>query len=518
MNTYKYKHAVIVGIDGMGNFNKDTETPNMDRIFADGAQTFYGMSLSPTISAQNWGAMLLGAEPAVHGLTNGIVGSTEYTNKELPSFFTALRKAYPDSFLCSCCNWDPINYGIIEHNIDVEMHTAPNDEELCPIIEECISRKPLCLFIQLDDVDGGGHGHGYGKEGHLKTIRTADSYVGRIYDSYKKAGIIDDTLFIVIADHGGYKRGHGGYTEGEKYIYFALAGKTVKKSEIPYAQTKDISAIILHAFRLDIPEYDFDAYSSQIPKNVFVDYDADYKKPEPVPFNFKTEETPSIDGKGGLLDYFSKDDIKFAMFFDNDAKDEFDKVHFKEEGRIKYYSTGRYSAMGEMGSIGYLVSDDIKFGKGSFSVAAWLKIDKSLGDICFVCGTKDMSKSGAGFTFGYSCANTMFGLETTDPDTYKEIVTPYLYDISDGWIHALYVVNKEAMAIDIYHNFELKRTVKLEDVYNTTVEAMPFTIGEDASHKCNSDDNYIFNIDDLIIFEKALSTEEVTKLAKYYKM
>ena len=50
---YIYKNVVVVGIDGMGNFNKEASTPNMDRIFENGAKTLYGISLSPTISAQN---------------------------------------------------------------------------------------------------------------------------------------------------------------------------------------------------------------------------------------------------------------------------------------------------------------------------------------------------------------------------------------------------------------------------------------------------------------------------------
>ncbi|MBQ4245517.1 MAG: alkaline phosphatase, partial [Clostridia bacterium] len=287
---YVYGHVAVVGIDGMGNFNRFTFTPEMDRIFENGAYTNFALSLAPTISAQNWGAMLLGTTPEVHGLTNDIVSTEEYKNKTFPSFFTTVRKAFPDAFLCSCCNWDPINHGIIEHDVDVEMHTAQNDEILTGIIEECVSRKPKLLFIQFDDVDGGGHGHGYGKEGHLKSIREADERVGRVYRAYEKAGIIDDTLFIVIADHGGYIRGHGGYTDGEKYIYLALAGKTVKKGEIPYAQTKDINAIVLHAFGLDVPACDIDGYSSQIPKNIFTDADAPYIMPEPV--EFKVESRP----------------------------------------------------------------------------------------------------------------------------------------------------------------------------------------------------------------------------------
>ncbi len=114
-----YDYVVVIGVDGMGNFNKNTDTPNIDRIFADGAQTFYGYSMLPTVSAQNWGGMLLGASPAVHGLTNGYISQFEHSLAHLPSVFKRIRDAFPDAFLASYCNWNPINHGLIEHTLGV---------------------------------------------------------------------------------------------------------------------------------------------------------------------------------------------------------------------------------------------------------------------------------------------------------------------------------------------------------------------------------------------------------------
>ena len=71
-----YKHVVIVGVDGAGRFFADADTPNIDRIFKNGACTFDMLTAEPTISAQCWGSMLLGVPPEVHKLTNGIVASS----------------------------------------------------------------------------------------------------------------------------------------------------------------------------------------------------------------------------------------------------------------------------------------------------------------------------------------------------------------------------------------------------------------------------------------------------------
>ena len=47
-DTTVYKHVVVIGVDGAGSFFKETSTPNMDAIFADGAITYEGITESPS--------------------------------------------------------------------------------------------------------------------------------------------------------------------------------------------------------------------------------------------------------------------------------------------------------------------------------------------------------------------------------------------------------------------------------------------------------------------------------------
>lgn len=514
---YTYKHVVIVGLDGMGNFNKNTETPCMDKIFANGAQSLYSHSLFPTISAQNWGAMLIGAYPDVHGLTNSIVGRELYTNKELPTIFTTVRKAMPEAVLCSVSQWEPINHGIIEHDIGVFMETADDGTQTTDKVVKCVlEKKPTLLFIQIDDPDGAGHHFGYGTEGHLECIRNTDRLVNRIYDAYREAGIIDDTLFIVITDHGGYKNGHGGYTDEEKYIYFALSGKTVNKRDEFFAETKDINAIVRHAFGIEIPEYDSARYSSQLPAGVFNDCDAEYRTVTAQRFDMENRPTPEADGENGLLKYFDRDEIKLAMFFDNNGEDAVGKAHFREEGHVKFYSSGVNGSNAEFGATGFYVGDDVSFGKDSFTVAEWLKVDDAPNWECFICSTKTMTASGAGFTLGFTSGGTFLGIETEDPSTYNDTYTSFFREVSGGWLHSIYSFNKKDLTIDVYHNFRYKQTIKLPEIFDISLDCLPFTVGEEASHRENSSKGVVFNMDDLFIFNKAFDKADVEKLKKYY--
>lgn len=515
----RYGHVVIVGLDGMGIFCKDTPTPHMDEIFKNGAKTLSALSLFPTISAQNWGAMLIGTDPEVHGLTNGGISQQDYTNDALPTIFRTVREAFPKSVLCSVSNWEPINRGIIEQGIGVEKQTAEDGAQTTDKIVACVlERKPNLLFIQIDDPDEAGHHFGYGTEGHLACITNVDGMVGRIYDAYTQAGILDDTLFIVITDHGGYNHGHGGYTDGEKYIYFALAGKTVKETDGFFATTKDINAIVRYAFGLPIPQPDPDGYSSQVPMGVFLDYDAPYVTSGVGPrCDVASQPQPELFSEKGLAAFFPADEIRLALFFEYNAEDALGKAHFREYGHVKYYSGGIRGAQAELGATGCLVSEDLTFGTDDFTVCAWLKIDGAPDTEAYYCGTKTMTDAGPGFMLGFTNMATLLGIETADPATYQEITLPYLRDISGGWLHVIYAFDRKENRIDVFRNFKWKKTIALPACFlGASLDALPFTVGDDASRKINTGNDALINLDDLLIFGKAFGAEDVKQLSAYY--
>ncbi len=277
MNTQKYSHVIVVGIDGAGSFIKDAKTPAFDRIFANGAITYDALASNPSISAECWGSMLIGVGPEVHKLTNAVVGTQEYpSDSPFPSLFRRIRNAIPDAELGSYCDWNPITKGMIERDVEKSTGTA-RDTALTPMICDYIrSKKPTFLFVQFDSVDGAGHHNGYGTPAYMQRLSEVDSLIGDVHAAATDAGIIDDTLFIVISDHGGTNPGtgtgsHGGWTDEEKYVTLALAGKNVVKGRIPAANVRDLAAIVLYAFGIDMPEFDETGWTSQIPMNVFDD-------------------------------------------------------------------------------------------------------------------------------------------------------------------------------------------------------------------------------------------------------
>ncbi len=268
-----YKHVFIIGVDGAGQFFRDADTSEFDRIFASGAVDYSVRVEIPTDSGPNWGSILTGVSYFKHKIHNGNSGETQRTSDtQYPTVFTVIRSAMPDTELASFVNWNNVNYGMIETDIGVHEVNVTDDaaltDEICAYLDE--GNAPTLLFVQLDSVDHAGHEYGSASEQYMDAIHTADGYVGKIYDAVVRNGLADDSLFIVTADHGHKKTGgHGRFSMRETLTTVAAAGKTVVAGgELDKtARARDIAAVTLFALGIERPAY----MSARIPANLFQD-------------------------------------------------------------------------------------------------------------------------------------------------------------------------------------------------------------------------------------------------------
>ncbi len=264
-----YEHVFIIGIDGAGAAFEKVDSPNFDRIFADNAFIHNAKTEYITTSAQNWGSILLGVDYETHGMTNDSTKANPHTSAdEYHSIFYYARQAKPDAKLVSICHWPNINYGIIENDINVKKVNRFTDTL---VVDEVINNvsfgnAPDLMFVQLDDVDHAAHTYGGFSEEYYAAVETMDKNLGKIYDAVEKAGLMKNSLFIVVADHGETTDGHGGQTVEESSAVLAVAGKTVNKGKITEsAHNRDVSAIALYALGVEQP----DAFVSSVPEGLF---------------------------------------------------------------------------------------------------------------------------------------------------------------------------------------------------------------------------------------------------------
>ena len=265
-----YKHVFIIGVDGLGDAFSKTESPNFDRIFGEYAYRHDANTEYETISAQNWSSILNGVSYDKHGLTNDILDSKERdSNSEYLTIFSYVRKIKPNDGLVSIVNWEPINHGLIEKDINVIKKHGGSDEEVTNEVINYLKNNdaPTLLFSHFDEVDHAGHSSGGYSGPYINAVHDADSRIGRIFDTINSLGLMKDSLFIVVADHGeAVGGGHGGHTKEESSAIVAVRGYTVNKT-ILNADThnRDVSAIALYALGIEKPNH----FISVVPKGLF---------------------------------------------------------------------------------------------------------------------------------------------------------------------------------------------------------------------------------------------------------
>ncbi|MEF3311688.1 alkaline phosphatase family protein [Paenibacillus sp. GYB004] len=266
------KRVIVIGWDGAGNFVREARTPNLDRLIARGSCTYEAQAVMPTISAQCWGSMLHGVSPLKHGLDNGIAASRAYPEQSpYPSVFRAVREARPAGELASFVCWKPINNGIIEQSAGVRFVSLGDDElaeAAAAHIRECSGLD--LMFIQFDAPDMAGHKDGYGTAGQLQAIAETDGRTGKVIEAVAARGWTEETLFIVLSDHGGGGErpdSHGSSHPLDQTIFWACAGPGVRTgSAVPDSLTiTDTAAVIVHALGLEAPSQ----WEAKLPEGLF---------------------------------------------------------------------------------------------------------------------------------------------------------------------------------------------------------------------------------------------------------
>lgn len=274
-----YDRVVIFGVDGAGGMFDRCDTPNFDAIFANGSVNLQGMAQYPTISAPNWGSMLLGVTAQSHNITNDKAKLFANNGKKYPSVFGIYAKAHPGSTFFSCVTWAAINKGIIENKIPgmtkvygkdlTDGDSFAIDRAVAEkVVERLQTHDDKIVFMHFDSVDHAGHDFGNRSEEYKEAIERTDECLGIVYNGYKAQNKTDGTLFICVTDHGHtIEGGHGEESVSEKTTTLAVAGNKgdiIQGSSGAYV-TQDLASIILYALGTPQPAH----FEGGVPTNLF---------------------------------------------------------------------------------------------------------------------------------------------------------------------------------------------------------------------------------------------------------
>ena len=259
----KIKHVVLIGVDGMGAYAfKKAQLPVMQSMMQRGSWSLEARTVLPSSSAANWASMNMGAGPELHGFTTWGSKSPDMPSKVLdeygmfPSIAGLLRKSKPESEIGFIYEWDGIGYLFPKAAVNKDLNCDGDITLTNAVVDYIQTKKPNFLFVHLHDVDSVVHTVGHDTPEYYASVERTDAHIGEILQSIEHAGIADETLVLVTADHGGIKKGHGSISMAEMQIPWIVVGPGIRKNHQVQESimTFDTAATIAAALKLKAPQ------------------------------------------------------------------------------------------------------------------------------------------------------------------------------------------------------------------------------------------------------------------------
>jgi predicted AlkP superfamily pyrophosphatase or phosphodiesterase len=262
----KAPHVLVIGIDGLGAHGVGmAQTPHLDELMKNGASSLEARTVMPSVSGPAWSSMITGTTVERHGVwkngwrvDNKILEPVFKGEHDMfPTIFGEIRKYLPESVIGAVYHWKDFGNFIERDVCDFSIPCESEDEATQKACSFLAENHPDFLFVQLDNVDHGGHSGGYRSEEYVTSIEKADSLVGVFLDKLRETNLLEETVVIILADHGGFEKGHGGCTPDEMIVPLIISGKKVKKGyKIEHPSfTYDLAPTVAWLFGFQLNEW-----------------------------------------------------------------------------------------------------------------------------------------------------------------------------------------------------------------------------------------------------------------------
>lgn len=277
----KPTRVLILGLDGFSAEGfKAAKHPNLDKMIADGVLSLTTRPVMPSITLPNWTSHLTGSGPEEHGITSNDWTLEKHTLTPIdtdqdgyyPSIFKVLKDKVPGVKTAYYYNWkeliNPINKKYLDEvSFEEEDQYQANYAKAYDFIVKN-QNQPTLVFLYSVHTDHAGHGYGWMTPQYIQAIEDADIAIGKLLEQLKTAGLYKGTHLLLITDHGGINKNHGGVSMNEMQVPWAITGPQIKKRGLitEFNSNKNTALVLAKIFGVkETP----DSWTGTIPKGIF---------------------------------------------------------------------------------------------------------------------------------------------------------------------------------------------------------------------------------------------------------
>lgn len=276
----KNKRVVMLALDGVSVEGfKQAHTPNLDKLLAEGALSLTTRVVMPSMTQANWTSQLTGSGPEQHGvytndwqLDKAVLPPVDKDEKGYyPSLFKVLKDNVKGMKTAFCYNWGNLINPYNKDYLDAVIYDE--DGTRMPYCDKAFDfiianrDQPMVVFLYTGHTDIAGHTHKWMSPEYLKAIEEADGQIGAFLDKMDQEGLLEDTYFMLLSDHGGLGYEHGGMTVDEMIVPWGIVGPRIKKGfEIKEPNnTVNTASVILKLFNVKQPL----CWTGEVPMSIF---------------------------------------------------------------------------------------------------------------------------------------------------------------------------------------------------------------------------------------------------------
>jgi len=227
------EHVFIVSFDGGGGLpavvSGRNNMPVFKQMAEEGAVSWSAQTIFPSITLPSHTSMLTGVGPEKHQISwndwipeKGLV--------KVPTVFSlAKAQGLKTGMFVGKSKFHHLE---LPGTVDVFVWPEPKAgarEVAAAFVAKVGTLKPGVCFIHFADPDTTGHKFGWGSPEQTAALTDCDQALKSVCQAVTDAGLLDSSVILLTADHGGHEKTHGSDMPEDMTIPWVAWGRGVKK-------------------------------------------------------------------------------------------------------------------------------------------------------------------------------------------------------------------------------------------------------------------------------------------------